>query len=68
MGTSSPSYYEGIIKQAQGWINTYQNDLKNPNLTPARKKQIREDIAKQRKIIANARENLKTARAAAKRK
>lgn len=67
MGMSA-SYYEGVIKQAQNWIKTYQNDLKNPNLSPARKKQIRENIAKQRDIITNAKENLKRAKEAAKKK
>lgn len=68
MGSGSVMYYESIINQAQCWIKTYQNDLKNPNITPARKKQIRESIAKQRDIIARAKEDLKKAKAAAKAK
>lgn len=68
MGSGSVMYYESVINQAQCWIKTFQKESKSPNTTPARKKQIREDIAKQRDIIARAKEDLKKAKAAAKAK
>ena len=68
MGSGSVMYYESVINQAQCWIKNYQKDLKNPNLSSAAKKQIRESIAKQRDIIARAKEDLKKAKAAAKAK
>lgn len=68
MGTSSPSYYENVILQAQGRIRDYQASLKSPNCSKNSKESLRKAIAGQRQIIARAKEDLKKAKAAAKAK
>ena len=68
MGTSSPSYYENVILQAQGRIKGFQTSMKSPNCSKNSKESLRKAIADQRRIIARAREDLKKAKAAAKAK
>lgn len=60
MGTTNIDQAKSAIEGWKRQIEILQRELKtNPNLTPARKQNIRADIKRYREAIANKREWLK---------
>lgn len=68
MGTSNVESAEQSVKAYQKVIANYQAELKSPNISKTRKEAVRKLIAQNKEHLARAKENLKIAKAQAKKR
>lgn len=68
MGTTNVSNAENAVKAYQKVIANYQAELKSPNISKTRKEAVRKLIAQNKEHLARAKENLKQAKAQAKKR
>lgn len=68
MGTSNVESAEQSVKAYQKVIANYQAELKSPNISKTRKEAVRKLIAQNKEHLARAKENLKNAKAQAKKR
>ncbi len=68
MGTSNVENAEQTVKNYQKVIANYQAELKSPNISKTRKEAVRKLIAQNKEHLARAKENLKIAKAQAKKR
>ena len=68
MGTSNVENAEQTVKNIQKVIADYQAELKSPNINKYKKENVRKLIAQNKEHLARAKENLKLAKAQAKKR
>ena len=68
MGTTNVANAEQTVKNYQKVIANYQAELKSPNISKTRKEAVRKLIAQNKEHLARAKENLKNAKAQAKKR
>ena len=68
MGTSNVESAEQTVKSYQKVIANYQAELKSPNISKTRKEAVRKLIAQNKEHLARAKEQLKIAKAQAKKR